>query len=154
MQELIFFRKILPGFNFATIKSVLKIFCQNLWKTPVKELIFFKLQARNLQLYKKWGKLEVLLSVFCGTKIALEWTTCPPPPLCLTHPLILKFFNPPLFSILKTSYPLPICKWGGRGGGFKQCNAIMPSLRNIIPYSLLKPLKPHVIKMDVAFQIH
>ena len=109
MQELIFFRKILPGFNFATIKSVLKIFCQNLWKKFVKELIFFKLQARNLQLYKKWGKLEVLLSVFFATKIALEWTTSPPPrstlpPLCLTHPLILNFFNPPLFSILKTPF--------------------------------------------------
>ena len=149
MQELIFFRKILPGFNFATIKSVLKIFCQNLWKTPVKELIFFKLQARNLQLYKKWGKLEVLLSVFCGTKIALEWTTSSPifrsipPPLCLTHPLILNFSNPPLFSILKTPW-----------GGFKLCNVIMPSLRNIISYSLLKPLKFYVIKMGVAFQIH
>ena len=64
-------------------------------------------------------KLKVLLSIICDTKINLEWITPPPisrsppsPPLCLTHPLILQFFNPPppLFSISS------ICNSRGEGG--------------------------------------
>ena len=45
-------------------------------------------------------KVEVLLSIFCGTKITLEKITLrgpifrSTPPLCLTHPLILNFFQP------------------------------------------------------------
>ena len=74
---------------------------------------------------KSW--LEALLSIFCGTKITLEWITPPPPlpfldlptpnssPLCFTHPFMYKFFNHSLFSILKSPYPL-ICNWEeGRG---------------------------------------
>ena len=67
-------------------------------------------------------KLRVLLSIICGTKINLEWVThpfldLPPPPLCLTnHPLILKFFQPPIIQYFEDSVP-HICKWGGEGWG-------------------------------------
>ena len=52
--------------------------------------------------------LEVLLSIFCGIKITLEWITPPPPPifrstppLCLNHSLILKFVHPSYYSNLQ-----------------------------------------------------
>ena len=51
---------------------------------------------------KHWVKSwKVLLSIFCGTEITLEWITThfwiytPSPPLCLTRPLILNFFQLP-----------------------------------------------------------
>ena len=55
-------------------------------------------------------KLEVLLSIFCGTKINLEWITPPPPPIFRSIPPIMpyptiniEFFStPPLIRILKT----------------------------------------------------
>ena len=71
-------------------------------------------------IFKTLGqKLEVLLSIFCGTKITLEWITShfwiytPSPPLYLTLPLILNFFQlpptpTPLFSILKSPYTPPL----------------------------------------------
>ena len=51
----------------ATAKGVLKIFHQNLWKTPVKELNFSPSQARNLQLYKRWGNSEKFSKVLVAT---------------------------------------------------------------------------------------
>ena len=67
-------------------------------------------------------KLEVLLSIFCDTKITLEWTTpsfldLPPPNPIMPHPTInIQIFSAPLplFSILKT---YGVFKWGGGGGG-------------------------------------
>ena len=96
-----------------------KNFHQNLWKIPLK--IFLKNCRLGVYSFTKnevihrcstrilvppsagsftdshfqAGSFEVLISIFCGTKITLEWTTPPPPPLCLSHPLILKFFQPP-----------------------------------------------------------
>ena len=69
-------------------------------------------------------KLKVLLRIFCSTKITLEWIP-PPPLLCLTRPLICKFFcpppAPPLFSTLKSPYShLPICNWEG-GSNYPNC---------------------------------
>ena len=73
---------------------------------------------------KSW--LEALLSIFCGTKITLEWITphshfwiYPPPPTLPHYALpthsCVNFSNHPLFSILKSPYPL-ICNWKeGRG---------------------------------------
>ena len=72
-----------------------------------------------LSIFETLGqKLEVLLSIFCGTKITLEWITpspfldLPPLPLCLTCPLTCKFFQPPspLLSILKSPYSPILCK--------------------------------------------
>ena len=46
-----------------------------------------------------------------------------PLPLCFTHPLICKFFQPPLppiiqyFNIYLPTPPPPICNWGGGGCG-------------------------------------
>ena len=67
-------------------------------------------------------KLEVLLSIFCGTKINLEWITPPPPfldlatppPICLTQPLILNFVQPPPPLIIQNSEDsiTPTCNWG------------------------------------------
>ena len=58
MQELIFFRKILPGLNFASLnfpefkfEKKRKRTCGVHKKTSVK--IFFKLQAKNLKKNKK-----------------------------------------------------------------------------------------------------
>ena len=57
-------------------------------------------------------KFEVLLSIFCGTKITLEWTTPLPifrsnPSPIMPYPHInIQIFSPPsLFNILKTPYP-------------------------------------------------
>ena len=86
-------------------------------------------------------KLEVLLSIFCGTKITLIWTTPIPPPLllpspqfldlhllpllCLTHPLILKCFLPvpPILQYFEDYIP-PRCKWARVGGGADTENII------------------------------
>ena len=55
-----------------------------------------------LSIFETLGqKLEVLLSTFRSTKRNLEWIY---PPLCLTHPLILNFFKPPLPP---TPHPTP-----------------------------------------------
>ena len=56
-----------------------------------------------LSIFETLGqKLEVLLSTFRSTKRNLEWIY---PPLCLTRPLILNFFQPAL--------PPPTQKQGG-----------------------------------------
>ena len=102
----------------ATAIGFLKIFHRNLWKTPVKKLIFlscrlgiysftknrkftgvlkgFWLHPPLTRLQTAIFKLEVLLSIFCGTKITLIWTTpIPPPP-------------PPLTPIFRSTPPPPI----------------------------------------------
>ena len=62
-----------------------------------------------------------MLSIFSGIKITLEWSSPPfldlpplPPLLCLTHPLILKFFHPlpPIVQYFEISIS-PICMWEG-----------------------------------------
>ena len=69
-----------------------------------------------LSIFETLGqKLEFFLSIFCGTKITLEWIY-PPPQLCLTHPLLPKYFEPPLLSILKSRYPH--LQLGGSGYAF------------------------------------
>ena len=57
-------------------------------------------------------KFEVLLSIFCGTKSTVEWTTAPRPPIMPYPPINIDFFStaplpPPhlLFNVLKTLYP-------------------------------------------------
>ena len=77
-------------------------------------------------------KFEALLSIFCGTKITLEWITSPIFRSTSHHALPIhyywNFFNPPppppppsLFNILKNPYPPFVYGWGG--GRFKLwCN--------------------------------
>ena len=55
-------------------------------------------------------KLEVLLSIFCGTKITLEWITHPPPFLDLPifrSPINTQFFSTPLPNIQYFEIPIP-----------------------------------------------
>ena len=68
-------------------------------------------------------KVELLLSIFCGTKITLDSPCLPPvifrsvPPSCLTHPLILKVPpTPHIIQYFEISIP-PICNWGVKGVG-------------------------------------
>ena len=67
---------------------------------------FFKLKSRNLQLYKKWASsrvlqgfwLHLLLTALQRAIFKLEvllFLDLPSPPLYLTDPLILKYFQPP-----------------------------------------------------------
>ena len=62
-------------------------------------------------------KFEVLLSIFCGTKITLEYfryftLDLTPPLLCHTHTLIFKFFQPLIIQYFEDSIP-SISKQGG-----------------------------------------
>ena len=76
-----------------------------------------------LRIFRALGqKVEVLLSIFCVTKITLERITPPAPrprifrstpPLYLTHPVIFKlFFQPPIIQYFEISI-LPILTGGG-----------------------------------------
>ena len=68
-------------------------------------------------------KLEVLLSIFCGTKINLEWITPPPPfptpPIFRSIPTIMPyptiniefFFNSPINQNFE-DFIAPVCNWG------------------------------------------
>ena len=69
-------------------------------------------------------KFEALLSIFCGTKITLEWITSPIFRSTSHHALPIhyywNFFNPPtsplIIQYFEKSIP-PICIWlGGEGG--------------------------------------
>ena len=98
--------------------------------TPHKKIIYLKLLLLKLQawkcrrkfilcqfchgssgmhllsIFRAFGqKMEVLLSIFCGTKITLQRITPSPifrstPPLCYTQPLIIKFFQPHIIQYL------------------------------------------------------
>ena len=88
----------------ATTMGVLKILHQNLWKAHVKKLIFFKLQTKDLQLYKKWGNSQMPLKDFGCT---LCWQLYRQPFLrwkfCLATFLALKFLCRVLASL--KAYP-------------------------------------------------
>ena len=107
----------------ATAKGVLKIFHQNLWKTPVKKLIFVSCRlgiysfTKNEVIHRYSSRILVAPSsdsftdshfqvgsfvkhLFCGTKITLIWATLPPPPYAYP-PINIEIFStpppPPLF---------------------------------------------------------
>ena len=61
-----------------------------------------------LSIFEALGqKVKVLLSIFCGAKITLEWSPPPPPPYLDQPPLPIipyppinaKFFQPPYCSL-------------------------------------------------------
>ena len=145
----------------SSINCDAKNFHQNLWKTPVKKLIFlscrlgiysftknrkftgvlkgFWLHPPLTRLQTAIFKLEVLLSIFCGTKITLIWTTpiplhppppltpifrsTPPPPIMPYPPINIEMFSTPpshysIFWRLHT--PHLLMGWGGgRGWNWK-----------------------------------
>ena len=82
-------------------------------------------------------KVEVLLSIFCGTKIQnyfgmdYAFLDLPPNPQCLTHPLAIKFFFPPTLTIqyFEISVPPPpppplfVTEMGERVSSYGTCIA-------------------------------
>ena len=91
------------------IYSYLLILSQHTWKCKRKCILC---QFWNTLILDQ--NLEVLLSIFYGTKITLEWITTPIsalppflylPPLCLTYPLLLNFFQPSIPPICNQGVP-------------------------------------------------
>ena len=83
------------------IHSYLLILKQQTWKCKRKYILCQFWNTLAMSIFQTLGqKLKVLLSIICGTKINLEWITplffdlSSLSPLCLTHPLTLKFFQP------------------------------------------------------------
>ena len=126
--------------NDKNIAKTLKFFHQNLWKTTVKELIFFKLQARNLQLYRKWDNSQVFFKDF-GCTLCWQLYSQPfsrfvkhilwyqnyfgmdyppfldPPSIMSYLPINIEIFLTPYYSVFERLHTPPpsICKWGGGG---------------------------------------